>query len=335
MDRNYREDELNSLKIQQLKDIAKNRGLKSSGLKYKLVQRILQNQVTSQPNLSAQKTSSSVGQKIKSLRSEKESNPKSIIQESSLLSLPKDVQKEALLKLDYPEIIKICKTSKQLGEICNDERFWKLYCENRKLTKNLPTDTWKQTAILSYLGKDNYDDEDRFLGNLSWDISVIPKNTPGQDRPDIEINRKNKSPPGVSPTPNLPKELQGIAVAEIWWDSLIPLTAKDFRKIVFRGPVEIEVPDYSIIRRESIESESDLKMPESKVFTLHPDTPVGSTLGHVLEEIYRHIYGLRDNEKLMSIAELSIYPDFYISHSYWEGMTLDPSNTYYRVDLGS
>ena len=305
MERNYTKQELGAKKIIDLKIILRNRGLKISGTKADLIDRILADQ---------------------SELSQSTSFP--------LLNLPKDLQKESLLSLEYNEIVNLCKTNKESYKICNDERFWKLYAENRGLVKE-PNDTWKQTAILDYLGKYDHD----ILNEINWDISTIPKNTPGQNRPDIEKMRHSKYP-----FTNLnPPKYPGIAIITVDEEGeVVPLVSKDFKKIIFRNPVVIKAPDYSRIRSEDITDEGEYGE-EYITFIMYPNTPVGITLGYLLEEIYRHIFGFGADEPLSSIEQFSVNPNFYISHSAWED--LEPIDRedgrelvdydYYELVLGS
>lgn len=326
MERNYTKEELSKFKIPQLKDILRNRKLKVSGKKQELIDRILADQGPEVEELT---------EKVEEL---------SIQDPFALLALPKDVQRETLLKLNYKDIAKMCSTNKELSNICQDDRFWQAFAERRELKKDLPTDTWKQTAILDYLGKENYSDPNKnyILGKISWDISVMPKNTPNEDRLDIEKNRWNKY--GIlsgGNLPPLPPEMVGIAISyfDENLDKMVLLSEKDLKKIVFRGPVKIGVPFYDEIRNEWIVDEYEYIEKydyEINVFILQPNTPVGSTVGHVLEQIYRHMFGFKANEPLKSIAEISANPDFYVSHSYFEGLEKPSQNRdYYEILLGS
>jgi hypothetical protein len=62
-------------------------------------------------------------------------------------------------------------------------------------------------------------------------------------------------------------------------DNIVYLEDRDYLGIVFRDPVKITVP--SIDEDENIIIE----------FKLIPDTPVGSTLKHTLDQVYRKMYG--------------------------------------------
>lgn len=53
-----------------------------------------------------------------------------------------------------------------------------------------------------------------------------------------------------------------------------PIIPKFWDEIIFRDPITIQGP----------------KGDQSVTFTLEPDTPVGSSLGHVLTEIYQHLH---------------------------------------------
>ena len=60
--------------------------------------------------------------------------PETVVQEpvvdpTTFLALPPEVQQETLLYLSYPDIIRFCATSASAQSICNDDRFWKIKYE--------------------------------------------------------------------------------------------------------------------------------------------------------------------------------------------------------------
>ncbi len=74
------------------------------------------------------------------------------------------------------------------------------------------------------------------------------------------------------------------------------LAKKKYSKIVFRDTVKILIP---FIVGGVIENKYEMIELELK-----PNTPVGSTLKYTLEEVYRKMYGLSDNDELVKAEHL-------------------------------
>ncbi len=77
------------------------------------------------------------------------------------------------------------------------------------------------------------------------------------------------------------------------------LSKKDYLKIVFRQPVKLIIPFL-------LEKTEDNQHQPKKEFQLEPDTSVGSTLKHTLEEIYLKTYGLSIDNKFTLAYELNL-----------------------------
>jgi hypothetical protein len=213
------EKELSELSVSELKSILRDRGLKVSGRKDDLIDRIL-----------------------------------------TVETLPTDVKWETLLPMDYYDVVNVCKTSKQFKKICDDERFWRLYGERRNWHKDLPEDTWRQTAILNTLGKL----KPSALAEIEWQLTDIPT-------------------------------AKGIGIPP-----------KDLSKILFREPITIAIPYFD-------EEKGWFEVNRSKVIQITPDTPVGSTLKHVLNSIYKGMWGSRPKENIETVLNDESGTKFYFT----------------------
>ncbi len=212
-------------------------------------------------------------------------------------NLPRDALMLVLFKLPYPEIAKKCKLSKKVNSLCNDEVFWKQYAENRGLNKDRESDTWKQTAILNYLGKYEPDYSGygaTLLGDLAWYIVDPPNN--------IYV---------------IPKFVHnGQYIAD-------PLEEKDYSKIVFRDPVKIAYTRYKIDPNVTTAGYN---------FELKPDTEVGSTLEHTLNQLYLKMYGLKDTDENNAEKSLEIYKNnFRIGRPQFSGFIKNKKGIYETV----
>lgn len=93
---------LNNLKVVELKEMLKNSGLKTSGRKAELVERLLKSQ-----KVSPQK-------------------PPQDLTKTSLQNLPKDILFKLALDLDLPDLFSLCLSSKKYNDaICDNQDFWK------------------------------------------------------------------------------------------------------------------------------------------------------------------------------------------------------------------
>ncbi len=160
-----------------------------------------------------------------------------------------------------------------------------------------------QTAILRYLGKYELD-KGRVLSEIVWKIISPPydlrKFVDAEDDIDEKYNTEFKI-----------------------------LTDKEYQKIVFRDPVKIFIPflgaDYY---------DEDIDDYPAKKFILKPDTPVGSTLKHTLEKVYRKMYGLNNKEKLKDAGDI-FGEEFYYKSPYFEGFGTKKKQGEYKILLSS
>ncbi len=104
----------------------------------KLINSILAHQEKLEANEKKQKARK-VNTKLISRKTSKDISSKDI---SYFDNLPRDALAYILLKLNYDEIAKRCKLSKKINSLCNDERFWRQYAENRNLKKDRESDTY-------------------------------------------------------------------------------------------------------------------------------------------------------------------------------------------------
>ncbi len=110
----------------------------------------------------------------------------------------------------------------------------------------------------------------------------------------------------------------------------VDLNPEDYNKIVFKKPVKIEVDHHGRLDAPTSEDFEEDRI----IFTLEPDTPAGSTLRHVLTEIYRHMFELRDDELNKTIRQIG-GEDVYIGHPYFEGLTYNDKTGVYEASYGS
>ncbi len=216
-------------------------------------------------------------------------------------NLPRDALILVLLELPYAEIAKKCKLSKKVNSLCNDERFWRQYAENKGLVKDRESDTWKQTAIINYLGRYYPNKDGYLLSEIQWTIDSAPYDLyrfiDALDNEDLHDST-----------------------------GVIPLDARDYQKIVFRDPVKIVLPFFP---GESEDDSPDI------VLTLIPNTPVGSTLEHTFDQVYRKMYGLTKDEDLVDATDI-LGEDFQTGHPYFEGFSKRRrTDGSYEINLGS
>ncbi len=141
--------------------------------------------------------------------------------------------------------------------------------EKRDWIRDRESDTWKQTAMLRYLGKFLPNDQGNMMTGVRFNILTPPNNNQF-----ISISRNESNDPN-----------------EEYYDDFRQIIEKDYNKIVFRDPVIINVRHFA-----------ELSIP-LRGFELIPDTPVGSTLEHTLDQIYREMYGLSDDDELLPAIE--------------------------------
>ena len=305
MDRPWKREELEKMSIEELRNILKNRGQVSSGYKAKLIEKILGNK----PVKVARKP------KIE------------IKQEAPIANIPRDVLLITLYGLDYDSVVRTCRTSKQLNRVCEDERFWQEYAKRNNLKKFDPNDTWKITAQKASKELSSFATPIRgkILGAVHWILTEDP----------------NK---GLTFDTSHGSNFGG--------DEDYPLSDKQYNEIIFRGPVKVSIPyltneESEDERAKMIVTESFGKFKEGDevyveepwadedqyIIEIKPNTKYGSTLRHVIDSIYRGIWGLPKNEK----RQLSdLIDDIYIPHAYFEGLGLpQKEEDFYTLSAGN
>ena len=123
-----RKDELQKLPIEEIRRIARDKGLKTSGLKSKLIDNILKDEqgqkaTKGRKTLPVERIKREEKEERKTLpikeRIEERREP-----EATIYNVPIDIKKLSAIKLEYPELLRLCSTSKELSGICRDPKFW-------------------------------------------------------------------------------------------------------------------------------------------------------------------------------------------------------------------
>ncbi len=98
------------------------------------------------------------------------------------------------------------------------------------------------------------------------------------------------------------------------------LKRKNYSEIVFRDTVKIRV---------IVLNDGEYK---TLMFELKPNTPVGSTLKYSLEQVYRKMYKLTDNDKLIDAKQIVI-SDIYHNISLYDFIGFRKKDAVYSCDI--
>jgi hypothetical protein len=297
MERRWRRNELERMSKPELQQILRNIGQSTTGYKAQLIKRILGE---SRPEYT------------RKTLSERETEPQSrytkpeIRQESPLTQIPKDVLLETLYKSDYEGIVKLCRTSQQFNKICEDDKFWENYAKRNNIGRDslFPRGGWKEAV--KYYGKISRFSipmYGRILGNINWIMIEYPDN--------LEYD------------PDYGSDFGG--------HDFIPIPKEEYNKIILKGPVKVAIPHLEkgedtmeILQNYGKFKKGDEVMMEEPwvdekqyIIEIKPNTNYGSTLIHVLDSIYRGIWGLPENEN-RDLEDL--IDNVYMPHPYFEGL---------------
>ncbi len=182
--------------------------------------------------------------------------------------LPLDIIKQLLLYFNYDNINKFCRTSAKYYQISNDESFWVLYAKSRSYPSNM-----KNNVLLNELGFcQNY--SMRWNGSIQWVTHICPED-------------------------------DGLlsAIDESWGDYIGPMSGMEANRILFRNAVTFEIPHRG--RPEKLQPSKISEITKKKCFIIRPNTPVGSTMLHVFNEIYKEMYDLKKSELTRHVWELN------------------------------
>jgi hypothetical protein len=198
------------------------------------------------------------------------------IMSSKFEQLPTDLVKLLLVHLSFEEIYRFVKLSSKYHKLSDDEHLWRLYAESRHEPSNM-----KKMAIYNYLGHFEYsgfggEEED---SGFSWLTYMSP----------------------------LKKSIRHIRSSYVDY-----LGEKTGQKIFFKKEVIIEYPYRGRpekLPKDFVDNSGRRKnklFTPNKKFVLKPNTCVGSTLLHVLLEVYKHMYDLKDDELGKNITDFGI-----------------------------
>ncbi len=201
---------------------------------------------------------------------------------SKFTQLPTDLVKLLLVHLNFKEIYRFLRISERYHQLVHDENLWSLYAK----TKNRPA-SLRDHALLDHFGyfvnpSFHFDDD----AQMSWYTHMAPS---AKYSMDVTVNGRDER-----------------------------FDTEQFDKIFFRGAVRIQVPhrgrpetlprDLVPEPNMMIRHEAEERLDKNKkTFTLEPDTSVGSTLKHVLEQIYKNMYDLKDTEINKSLSDFGIH----------------------------
>jgi hypothetical protein len=303
MEKVWKRSELEKMTKPELQKILIIKGQNATGFKEQLIKRILGE---SRPEYTR-----------KSTKPEGKSQlpiepPREIVRKSELELLPYDVQLLPLYKLNYEDIANICRSSKTLNRVCKDERFWKEYADKNNINKTNPQDTWKETV--KYYGKMTRFSGEYILQDINWHMYEDPKEK-------LEYFDKEK-------------------------EEFIPLTKEEYNQIVFKKPVKVFIPKLVVVRNfrnssrilqdygkfkkgQEVAIEENWEPRSDNVIEVKPNTTYGITVIHLLDSIYRGIWGLPKNEN-RPLNTLIKDPHFLMGHPYFGGLYIY-KNPYVRI----
>jgi len=105
--------------------------------------------------------------------------------------IPKDTTVEILLNLSVKEILQKCRINKQYESICQDDRFWRRYAQEKMRLKEKPemVETWKdfvliRTRMSPYKHTYRFDDD-------PWDMRLILPKILTDNYLEILLGKKN------------------------------------------------------------------------------------------------------------------------------------------------
>lgn len=116
-----RREELSRLSIEEVRKLAADRGLRTSGLKSRIIDDIIKHD--NKIPVPKGRKSEMITETKRDLDTKNKTNLSP--ERSSIYNIPLDVKKQSALGLNYPDILNLCKTDKQLSSICSDPNFWK------------------------------------------------------------------------------------------------------------------------------------------------------------------------------------------------------------------
>jgi hypothetical protein len=140
-------------------------------------------------------------------------------------------------------------------------------------------------------------DPDLVLGDIDWIISDYPR-TRNQE---VEMGK----------VLNVDRPYLGY----IGGRKLFELPKSQLDNIVFHRLVAITVPQ---LEKDEKNNKYFVDYDNVKTFTLKPNTQSGSTLGYVLESIYRQIFKIPRDEELRDVKD--IYGSVDIKYPFFEGL---------------
>lgn len=181
-----------------------------------------------------------------------------------------------------------------------------------------PSETKKETPKLPVYEAQHYStflessrNPDLLLGDIDWDINDYPRT--GEEDIPMGTPLKRNSP----------------RLGYIGGRNILEIPRNQLDYVVFDKLVAITVPRL----KKDNKGHYYLDYDDEKTFLLKPNEPYGSTLGYVLESIYRQIFSIPNNQKLKDVKE--IYGDVDIKYPFFEGLE-NPTKTSpsYKLVLG-
>ncbi len=197
--------------------------------------------------------------------------------------LPNDILKLLLLYLKYDDIFRFFRISTKYHQL-DDERFWCQYL----LRKKLPT-TCREMAMLDEFGWFK-----EYSSSIGTQKRVIKfQATIFDEIYDIKWDRSDES---------LNKDS---LVCENEHNIGIIMLPRKYRKyIVFRQTVILDIPFYN----KSVDDTKDRRK-----FVLYTNTPIGSTFGYFLMQIYHNMYNDEIKRKLKNLED-KIWTKVYVEY---------------------
>lgn len=309
MERQWRRDELEAMKIEELRNLVKNRGLSTTGHKAKLIQILLGEKQGKQARIIKEKEtprSEPENRESEPIRKEPEIptiKPKIIPKDTTLQDLPYEIMIEPFYKLSVKEILHSCRTSQKIDEICNDEKFWKEYARRNNIKKTDEKDTWKNIVMSTEKIYAKGEDDKYILHRILWEVNQMPvifEN--GKWKSLIEWLSNEEANKVIFPTS---PSSQGLKPPVTLYSPKISIASGKFP-----APVNTFKVKKGWTKQGGIPTNALLYLPETmdsypplSEIKIIPDTPYGSTVGNVLNSIYRHIWKLNGTPQNTDINE--------------------------------